>query len=49
MGLLEQVEEADSASIAETVTLLLKPLQTGSSSFSLFKEPFMPKKFYIEL
>ncbi|KAI2667422.1 Glomulin [Labeo rohita] len=28
VGLLEQVEEADSASIAETVTLLLKPLQT---------------------
>lgn len=29
MGLLEQVEEADTGSIAETVTLLLKPLQTG--------------------
>ncbi|XP_077075134.1 glomulin, FKBP associated protein a [Siphateles boraxobius] len=28
VGLLEQVEEADSASIAETLTLLLKPLQT---------------------
>ncbi|XP_073704925.1 glomulin, FKBP associated protein a [Garra rufa] len=28
VGLLEQVEEADSDSIAETVTLLLKPLQT---------------------
>ncbi|XP_073772342.1 glomulin, FKBP associated protein a isoform X1 [Danio rerio] len=28
VGLLEQVEEADSGSIAETITLLLKPLQT---------------------
>uniref|UniRef100_A0A8C2GQ10 Glomulin, FKBP associated protein a n=1 Tax=Cyprinus carpio TaxID=7962 RepID=A0A8C2GQ10_CYPCA len=28
VGLLEQVEEADTGSIAETVTLLLKPLQT---------------------
>lgn len=34
VGLLEQVEEADSASIAETVTLLLKPLQTGFSSLT---------------
>jgi len=34
VGLLEQVEEADSGSIAETLTLLLKPLQTGSSSLS---------------
>lgn len=33
VGLLEQVEEADTGSIAETVTLLLKPLQTGFSSF----------------
>lgn len=32
VGLLEQVEEADTGSIAETVTLLLKPLQTGFSS-----------------
>ncbi|KAF4117046.1 glomulin, FKBP associated protein a [Onychostoma macrolepis] len=29
VGLLEQVEEADTGSIAETVTLLLKPLQTA--------------------
>ncbi|XP_051556412.1 glomulin-like [Myxocyprinus asiaticus] len=28
VGLLEQVEDADSGSIAETLTLLLKPLQT---------------------
>lgn len=32
VGLLEQVEETDTGSIAETVTLLLKPLQTGFSS-----------------
>ncbi len=32
VGLLEQVEETDTGSIAETITLLLKPLQTGFSS-----------------
>lgn len=29
VGLLEQVEEADADAVAETITLLLMPLQTG--------------------
>lgn len=38
VGLLEQVEEAHSDSIAETVILLLQPLQKGEEHLSVVAE-----------